>query len=175
MLSEFAVLEVWRIEDFMTEGQAESRTSSKLGFSHFSRACLSIRGNNNNINSQLDSTIIILLIISISSTRFGRSFRPSSEALDLIYSLLYKACCLLAGWTVPYTTRCKHSLVFLRMGEIIPRNVLRWLKLLIKLLLLHLVGSLHCCINDAQSHKHQICGSVCFPAVVSRVNAHILI
>ena len=44
----------------------------------------------NNINSQLDATIIILLIISISSTGFGRQFRPSSGALDCVYSLCYK-------------------------------------------------------------------------------------
>jgi len=42
------------------------------------------------------------------------------------------------------------------MGEIIARNMLSWLKLLIKLLLLYLVGYLYCCINDARSHKHQI-------------------
>jgi len=29
-----------------------------------------------------------------------------------------------------YTTSCKHSLVLLRMGEIIARNMLNWLKLL---------------------------------------------
>jgi len=38
----------------------------------------------NNINSQLDATIIILLIISISSTWFGRQFRPSSGAPDCV-------------------------------------------------------------------------------------------
>ena len=42
----------------------------------------------------------------------------------------------------PCTTRCRHSLVLLRMGEIIARNMLSWLKLLIKLLLLHIVGCL---------------------------------
>jgi len=41
------------------------------------------------------------------------------------------------------------------MGEIITRNMLSWLKLLIKLSLLHLVGCLYYYINDAQSHKHQ--------------------
>jgi len=41
----------------------------------------------NTINSQLDATIIIVLIISISSTCFGRYFRPSSGALDCVYSL----------------------------------------------------------------------------------------
>ena len=47
-----------------------------------------------------------------------------------------------AASSVQCTTSCKHSLVFLRMGEIIARNTLSWLKLLIKLLLLHLV----CCL-----------------------------
>jgi len=37
----------------------------------------------------------------------------------------------------------KHSLVLLKMDEIIARNTLSWLKLLIKLLLLHLVGCLY--------------------------------
>ena len=48
-----------------------------------------------------------------------------------------------ASSSVHYTTSCKHSLVFLRMDEIIGRNMLSWLKLLIKLLLLHLVGCLY--------------------------------
>jgi len=48
-----------------------------------------------------------------------------------------------AASSVRCTTSCKHSLVLLRMGEIITRNMLSCLKLLIKLLLLHLVGSLY--------------------------------
>ena len=44
----------------------------------------------NNINSRLDATMIILLTISICSTCFGRQFRPSSGALDCVYSLWYK-------------------------------------------------------------------------------------
>ena len=64
-------------------------------------------------------------------------------------------CCLQAASSVLYTTSCKHSLVLLRMGEIIFRNMLSWLKLLIKLSLLHLVGCLFYYINDARSHKHQ--------------------
>jgi len=35
-----------------------------------------------------------------------------------------------------------HSLMLLRMGDIIARNMLNWLNLLIKLLLLHLIGCL---------------------------------
>ena len=45
----------------------------------------------NNINSPLDATMVILLKISISSTCFGRQFRPFSGALDCVYSLWYKA------------------------------------------------------------------------------------
>ena len=112
-----------------------------------------------NIHSQLDATIIILLIISISSTCFGREFRPSSRALDCVYSLWCNAPTVLpagnqddvpphtghqpAAPSVLYTTSCKHSLVLLRMDEIVARNVSSWLKLLIKLLLLHLVGCLY--------------------------------
>jgi len=61
---------------------------------------------------------------------FWAIIRPSSGALDCVYSLWYNAPTMLQH----YTTSCKHSLVLLRMGEIIPRNMLRWLKLLIKLL-----------------------------------------
>jgi len=38
-----------------------------------------------------------------------------------------------AASSVHYTTSCKHSLVLLRVGEIIARNMLSWLKLFIKL------------------------------------------
>ena len=54
-----------------------------------------------------------------------------------------------------YTTGCKHSLALPRMGEIVARNVFSWLKLLIILLLLCLVGCLYYCIIDALLHKHQ--------------------
>ena len=54
------------------------------------------------------------------------------------------------------TTSCKHSLVLLRMSEIITGNMLSWFKILITLLLLHLVGCLCYFINDTRSHKHQI-------------------
>ena len=127
---------------------------------------------NNNINSQLDATIITVLIISISSTCFGRYFRPSSAALGCVYSLWYKAPTMLpAGGPVDqfhlilvtsrqhrqcFIPRCKHSLALLRMDENIARNMLSWLKLLIKLLLLYLVGCLYYCINDARSLKHQM-------------------
>ena len=61
-----------------------------------------------------------------------------------------------AASSVHYTISCKHSLVLLRMGEIIARNMLSLLKLFIKSLFLHLVGYLYYCINDARSHKHKI-------------------
>ena len=57
------------------------------------------------------------------------------------------------------------------MDEIIVRNLLSWLKLLIKLLLLHLVGCLYYYSKDARSHKHQILsgsfGRQIFPDVSS--------
>jgi len=46
--------------------------------------------------------------------------------------LKHRRCCLQAAPPVHYTTSCKHSLVLLRMGEIIGRNMLSWLKLSIK-------------------------------------------
>jgi len=94
----------------------------------------------NNINSRLDAMMIILSI-SISSTCFGQEFRPSSGALDCVYSLWYKAPTMLpagdqdeveltSSWSpassVLYTTSCKHSLVLLRMGEILARNMLSY-------------------------------------------------
>jgi len=36
-----------------------------------------------------------------------------------------------AASSVHYTTSCKHSLVLLRIGEIIARNMVSWLELLI--------------------------------------------
>jgi len=48
-----------------------------------------------------------------------------------------------AASSVHYTASCKHSQVSLRMGEIIARNMLSWLRLLIKLLLMHPVGCLY--------------------------------
>jgi len=40
-------------------------------------------------------------------------------------------CCRPAASSAHYTTSCKHSLVLLRMGEIIARNMLIWLEILI--------------------------------------------
>jgi len=43
----------------------------------------------NNINSQLDATIIILLIISISSTCFGRNYRPKHvELIEIVNKII---------------------------------------------------------------------------------------
>ena len=74
--------------------------------------------------------------------------------------LMHRRCCRLVIWTrwneipphpgylpaassVHYTTSCKHSLVLLRMGEIIARNMLIVIGNINKPLLLHLVGSLY--------------------------------
>jgi hypothetical protein len=45
----------------------------------------------NNIDNQLDATVMVTVIIPISSTCFGRWFRPSSGAQDCVYSLWYNA------------------------------------------------------------------------------------
>jgi hypothetical protein len=62
---------------------------------------------------------------------------------------MHPRCCWPVDWMLPhsvhrpapswvhYTTSCKHSLVFLRMGEIIAWNMLSWLELLM---------TLYCCI-----------------------------
>jgi len=69
-----------------------------------------------------------------------------------------------------YTTSCKHSLVLLRMGEIITRNMLSWLKLLI---------NCYCCIelvvytNDSPFVKHTVTyARVCFSDKTNRLSAH---
>ena len=45
---------------------------------------------------------------------------------------MHRRSCLQTTSSVHYTTSCKHILVLLRMGEIIARNMLSWLKLSIK-------------------------------------------
>jgi hypothetical protein len=107
----------------------------------------------NNIDNQLDAKNNGLLIIPISLTCFGQWFRPSSGALDCVYSLWYNAPTMLPAGSVPdyrpatswvrYTTSCKHSLVLLKMGEIIARNMSSWLRIFNKSLSLHLVGCLY--------------------------------
>jgi hypothetical protein len=51
--------------------------------------------------------------------------------------------------------------LLLRMGENITQNMQRWFKNINKRKLLHLVGYLHHCINDARSHKHQVKKKIC--------------
>ena len=59
-----------------------------------------------------------------------------------------------ASW-VHYTTSCKHSLMLLRMGEIIAPKHVQLIWIMNKPLLLHLVSLYHC-ISDVWSYKHQI-------------------
>jgi hypothetical protein len=54
-----------------------------------------------------------------------------STRLFTTCGIMQPRCCRPAISWVHYTTSCKHSLVILKMGEIIPRNMLRWLELLI--------------------------------------------
>jgi len=116
----------------------------KAGSNHIDEfdVCVTVHHWYNSINNQQDVTIIILLIISFSSTCFGRKFRPSSGALGCVFSLWYNAP------PVHYTTSWKHNVMLLRMGEIIARNMLSWLKIIIKLLFLHPVGCLYYFINE---------------------------
>jgi len=69
--------------------------------------------------------------------------------------IMHRKSCQQATSSVHYTTSCKHSLVLLRMGEIIARNMLNLFEITNKLSLLHLVGGLYYYINDAQSRKHK--------------------
>jgi len=50
--------------------------------------------------------------------------------------------------SVHNTTSCKHSLAFLRMDEIIARNMFELIEITNKLLLLHLVGCLYILLNN---------------------------
>ena len=62
-----------------------------------------------------------------------------------------------AASSVHCTTICKHSLVLLRMGEIIARGKhVELIGIINKPLLLHLFGCLYYCISDARSYKQQI-------------------
>jgi len=84
---------------------------------------------------------------------FGKASSPSRMcnkvvAIRNVLSSLSYAVHQQTASSVLYTTSCKHSLVLLRMGEINAWNMLSWLKLLIKLLLLlYLVGCSNYCIN----------------------------
>ena len=51
--------------------------------------------------------------------------------------------CNNTAFSVHCTKTCKNSLVLLRMGEIIARNMLKWFKLVMKLLSMHLIGCLY--------------------------------
>ena len=92
-----------------------------------------------------------LLIIPVSSTCFGQLLCPSSGTLDCVTAcgIMHPRCCRppAGNIVVPATGRqhrwciipqaVTHSLVFLKMGKIIARNMLSWLELLI---------SRYCCI-----------------------------
>ena len=60
------------------------------------------------------------------ATRYGLD-GPGIESQwwgEIFHTLPDRRCCSIAASPVHYTTSCKHSLVLLRMGEIIPRNML---------------------------------------------------
>jgi len=57
--------------------------------------CMTVHQWYNNKISQIDTTVIILLTISISSTCFGPQFRPFSGAQDCVYRLFYNVLAML--------------------------------------------------------------------------------
>ena len=77
----------------------------------------------NNINSLLDATIINFIDKYNQLNMFRAIIRPSSGALDCVYSLWYNAPAMLQAASPVYcTTSCEHSLALLRMGELSPET-----------------------------------------------------
>ena len=117
--------------------------------------CVTVHHWYNNINSQLDGDNNNFINNFYQLNMFRAIISPILRITRLCLQLVVQCtddatCCWPAGHlqaasSVFYTTSCKHSLVILRMGEIIARNMLSWLKLLIKLLLLQPVGCLYYC------------------------------
>ena len=115
----------------------------------------------NNIDKELGATMTVLLTVSISSTCFGQLFTHLQERWTVFCSLRYNvpklstqssnilhtdhiSRSLHPGYRptktlVPYISNCKTQSSVPEDGQIIARNMLSWLKLLIKLSLLHLV------------------------------------
>ena len=88
----------------------------------------------NNKDNQLDATIMVFLLIPIPSTCFGQSLCPSSGPLDCV--LQFVVYCTHdatgrqhRGCIIPQAVT--HSLVLLKTGKIVARNMLSWLDLLI--------------------------------------------
>jgi hypothetical protein len=71
---------------------------------------------NYNVHNQIDASVTIYWWFQSPQHVSGDNFAHSQEQ---------------AASSVHYNTSCKHSLVLLRKGEIIDRNMLSWLKLLI--------------------------------------------
>ena len=126
----------------------------------------------NNVDSQLDETITVLLIIPISSTCFGQFFAHPQELKSVCYSLWHNAPTLLSagslerggsasafqdtnrqqlGCIIPQAV--KQSLALLRMGKKLPETC--WADWNInKVLLLHLVGHLrYLYVGTFSDHK----------------------
>ena len=72
----------------------------------------------NNINNKLDAIIMVFINNPNQFNMFRAMISPILRSLQ-------------AAPSVHYSKSCKHSLVLLRMGEIIARNKLSWLGLLI--------------------------------------------
>jgi len=112
------------------------------------------------INSQLDETVTNFIDnynhLSMFRAIISPTLRSTRLCLQLGTAVPPHPCHQQAASPVHYTTSCKHSLVLLRMGEIIARNMLSWLKLSVKFVIVALFDCLYYCISDARSHRHQI-------------------
>jgi len=99
--------------------------------------CVTVYHWYNYINSQLDATITNFVNnynqLNMFRTIISPILRSTRLCLQLVVYCTDDAACWWQGWhqqaasSVYYTTSCKHSLVLLRMGEIIARNMLSWL------------------------------------------------
>ena len=93
--------------------------------------CVTVHHRYNNRNSQLDATITNFIDNYMQLNMFRAIISPILRSTRLCLRLVVQCTddaafwrCLLAASSVLYTTSCKHRLVFLRMGEIIARNML---------------------------------------------------
>jgi len=94
------------------------------------------RCNNNNFLNNFNQFNIFRALISpiLRSTRLCLNLvAKSTDDAACWWPIPHHPCHQQAASSVLYTTSRKHSLMLLRMGEIIVRNMLSWLKLLIKL------------------------------------------
>ena len=123
------------------------------------RRCCLVHHKYNNVNSQLDATITNFIDNYNQLNMFRSIISPIIRSTRLCLQLVVQntgdaACHQQAASSVLYTTSCKQSSAPGDGRNYRPKHV-ELIQIINKLLLLHLVGCLYYCINDARSHKHQ--------------------